>query len=443
MLKFEPKVHTRFTGEDGGARSRGSRRPLRFAIASCAVAAIALASSGGASAADWITTWAASVQPRFTSDFAIKDGIPDLANQTVRQFVRTSVGGTQVRVVLSNEFGSAPLVIGATHVALPSSGSGITAGSDTALTFAGQPSVTIPPGARVISDPAKFDVKPLSGLAVSIFVPEKTTVGAMHWDAAQTAYISPPGNFAGDTDMKTGSKMTSRVFLADVMVDASADSRAVVLFGDSITDGACSTADANRRWPDVLAERLQSSAGGKVAVVNQGISGARVLTDQMGQNALARFDRDVIAQPGVSALVIMLGINDIGWPGTGLAPKESDPTSAAIIAVHQQMIDRAHFQGIKVIGATLTPFGDAFKGAAFEGYFTPEKEEMRQAVNAWIRTGGAYDGVIDFDKVVQNPDKPADIRKEFNCGDNLHPNDAGYKAMGESIDLGLLTGGAN
>jgi lysophospholipase L1-like esterase len=213
------------------------------------------------------------------------------------------------------------------------------------------------------------------------------------------------------------------------------------VFGDSITDGDCSTIDANRRWPDVLAERLVQAGGPPVAVLNQGISGAKVLADRMGVNALARFDRDVLAQPHVDTVIVMIGINDIGWAGAKLLSPSDPPASAErIIAGYRQLIDRAHMHGIKIIGATLTPFEDAFKGAfdPLADFYSPEKEKARQAVNKWIRQGGSFDAVIDFDALVREAKRPARLQAAFACADHLHPSDAGYKAMAESIDLRLL-----
>ena len=212
----------------------------------------------------------------------------------------------------------------------------------------------------------------------------------------------------------------------------------MVTFGNSITDGAASTPDANHRWPDFLAERLHA-AGAKVAVVNQGISGARVLRDRMGDNALARFDRDVLSQPHADTVVLMMGINDIGWPDTILVPQgEPAPSADDIIAGYEQLIARAHGKGLRIIGATLTPFEDTFHGNPLYGYYNEAKEAKRQAVNQWIRTSGAFDGVIDFDAATRDPNNPKHIRAEFDSGDHLHPQDTGYKAMAESIDLGVL-----
>jgi lysophospholipase L1-like esterase len=236
----------------------------------------------------------------------------------------------------------------------------------------------------------------------------------------------------------------AHAFLTEILVDAPATARAIVAFGDSITDGDCSTVDANRRWPDVLAERLVKAGGPPVAVLNQGISGAKVLADRMGANALARFDRDVLARPHVDTVIVMIGINDIGWPGAKMLSPGDPPASVErIIAGYRQLIDRAHMRGIKIIGATLTPFEDAFKGAfdPLADYYSPAKEKSRQAVNKWIREAGNFDAVIDFDALVRDAKRPARMQEGFACADHLHPNDAGYKAMAESIDLKLLGAG--
>ena len=223
-------------------------------------------------------------------------------------------------------------------------------------------------------------------------------------------------------------------------MDAPADARAIVLFGDSITDGDGSTVDGNDRWPDHLAKRLADAGGAPVAVLNQGISGAKVLSDRMGVNALARFQRDVLSQPYADTVVLMMGINDIGWPLSGLAPNDPEPTADDIIAGYRQLIQRAHADGMRIVGATLTPFGDAFAGGPFDGYYSADKEKIRLAVNDFIRSSGEFDGVIDFDKAVVDPAKPGYIKAEFDKGDHLHPNPAGYATMAESIDLKVLAG---
>ena len=384
----------------------------------------------------WINTWTAGPMPPWAGP--IPAGFYD---QTVRQVVRISLGGERVRVRLSNEFGSRPVEVAAAHVAIAGATGSIQTDTDRALSFNGKPAVTLLPGAPVLSDPVELKMASLTHLAISLYFEQRAEVRTYHLEAAQTAYISSLGNFVGAEKMPAGELATSRFFLTAVMVDSPPDARVIVAFGDSITDGARSTTDTDNRWPDHLAQRLsQAPEYGAVAVANQGIGGNRVLSDGMGIKALARFDRDVLSQPSVSHVVIMEGINDIGWPGTFLTPPEEPVTAEKIIAGYQQLIDRAHLHGIKVIGATLTPFEDSFAGEPLQTFYNPEKEKMRQRVNEWIRGSGAYDGVIDFDAVVRDPQHPLKIRAEYDSGDHLHPNDAGYKAMGDSVDLKLLDG---
>jgi lysophospholipase L1-like esterase len=413
---------------------------MKRSVTACLAGAALALSLTAANADNWIGTWTASAQPAWTSDFPVPLGLPsNLYHKTIRQVARASIGGGKVRVVLSNEYGKVPLKIGSAHVGLTSEGPGIKPGSDHALTFGGQASVTIPPGAPVISDPVDLAVAPLSQISVSLYFPESAPTDSMHWDGHQTAFVAA-GDKTGEADLKPDSKQTQRVFLSEILVDAPAGARAIVLFGDSITDGDGSTVDGNDRWPDHLAKRLIDAGGAPVAVLNQGISGDKVLSDRMGTNALARFERDVLAQPGADTVVLMMGINDIGWPGCGLAPHDPEPTADDIIAGYRQLIARAHADGLRIVGATLTPFGDAFKGGPFDGYYTSEKEKVRVAVNEFIRSSGEFDGVIDFDKVVVDPAKPGYIQAAFDKGDHLHPNAAGYAAMAAAIDLKLLAG---
>ena len=426
-------------------RTLVTRRRFGALITTLAIAALTfVAGAPPAQAQDgdpgnWIATWATSPQPWWDADFFVPIDVPrSLRNQTVRQIARVSLGGSRVRVELSNEYGTQPLVIGAAHVALAGEGSAIVAGSDRELTFGGEASVSVPPGAPILSDPVDLEVPPLGSIAVSLYLPEITPTSTFHWEGVQTGYISGEGSFVGETDFEAAETITSRIFLSEILVDAPPDARAVVTFGDSITDGATSTVDANHRWPDFLAERL-NEVDAQVAVINQGISGARVLRDRMGENALARFDRDVLSHSQADTVVLMMGINDIGWPDTILVPKgEPAPTADDIIAGYQQLIDRAHAHDMRILGATLTPFEETFRGNPLYGYYNEEKEAKRQAVNQWIRTSGAFDGVIDFDAATRDPNNPKHIRAEFDSGDHLHPQDTGYEAMADSIDLELL-----
>jgi lysophospholipase L1-like esterase len=414
------------------------------ALAAALAAIVAGPSTAAADPPRWIGTWTASAQPVWDADFFAGIKFPrTFWNQTLRQVARVSIGGPRIRVVLSNEYGARPVTIGAAHAALSEGGAKIAAGSDRVLTFGGQKTVVIPPGAPVVSDPVDLPVAALGSVAVSLYLPDATPLTTWHNDARQTAFLVA-GNKTGDAEFKPDERPESRAFLTQILVDAPANARAIVAFGDSITDGDCSTLDANRRWPDILAERLAKAGGPPVAVLNQGISGAKVLADRMGVNALARFERDVLAQPHADTVIVMIGINDIGWPGSKLLSPADPPASVErIIAGYRQLIDRAHMRGMKVIGATLTPFEDAFKGA-FEplaDYYTPAKEKARLAVNKWIREGGGFDAVIDFDALVREARRPARMQAAFACADHLHPSDAGYKAMAESIDLRLLGAG--
>jgi lysophospholipase L1-like esterase len=379
----------------------------------------------------WIATWAASPQ-------APRGVMPSsFSNRTIRQIVHLSVGGNKVRLRLSNEFGSRPVLIGAASVAMAGGGSDIVSGSLRPLTFGASKSVIIPPGAPALSDPVELSVAPLSDVAVSLYLPAATDLGTVHQTGLQTAYVSAAGDFTASSEFPIVDRFANRFFLAAVLVEPISPVRAIVTFGDSITDGTNSTVNANGRWPDVLARRLKE-AGIAVAVLNQGIAGNRVLSDGAGISALARFERDVLSQPGVSHVVIFVGINDIGWPGTAIEPGGIVRTADEIIAGYKQLIERAHLRSIKVIGSPLTQFENAFAGMANQGYFTPDKEAKRLAVNRWIRASGAFDGIIDFEAVLADPSHPTAIAAAYDSGDHLHPNDAGYKAMGESIDLTMF-----
>jgi lysophospholipase L1-like esterase len=351
-------------------------------------------------------------------------------NQTLRLIVHTSIGGDRVRVVLSNAFGTAPLVVGAANVALHDKDSAIVSRSSRVLKFSGSASTTVPSGAIIISDSVDLTLPATSDLVVDLYVPGDTAASGsavtMHTGANQTSYVSSTGNYAGAETFPVATTTGSWFVLSRVEVAAPQAAGAIVALGDSITDGTRSTLNTNHRWPDLLAKRLAEAAGPRMAVMNAGIAGNRVLLDNAGPNALARFDRDVLSQTGVTHVIVMEGINDIGQ-----ARANPLPSAADLIGAHRQLIVRAHARGLKIYGATLTPF----EGAA---YFTSEGEAKRAALNEWIRTGKEYDGVIDFDAAVRDPNQPTKFLAQYQSGDNLHPSDAGYQAMANAVDLSLF-----
>lgn len=342
--------------------------------------------------------------------------------------VRASVGGSHLRVHLSNAYGTIPLVIGDAHVALHATETAIVPGSDRALTFNGKPSVSIPIGAEMISDPVALDVPALGDLSVSVFVPGDSGAASTHALGLHTTWVSAAGDFSAAPQLDGAEKLQAWYWVSDVDVEAPAAAATIVAFGDSITDGATSTPDTDRSWPSDLAKRLVADpAHSRIAVVNQGISGNKILSDGAGVSALARFDHDVLGQSGVKWLMVLEGINDMNGAArpTPLAPAV---TADDLIGAMKQMVERAHDHGIKVIGCTLTPFGNASESV----------EAMRQAVNSFIRTPGSFDAVVDFDKAVQDPANPRQFRAGYNNTDKLHPNDAGYQAMADAIDLSLF-----
>lgn len=374
----------------------------------------------------WVGTWATSPMGQ-----ASKEGGYGSGDMTLREIVHVSMGGPLLRVVLTNEFGTEPLLIGAVHVALASKGGAISLASANAVTFGGKSSITIPAGAMAVSDPAGLALPAFADVAVSLFVPAQVIhqVSA-HGFADQTNYVSV-GNEVSRVKLTDAKEVYSWPFLKGVDVKVGGGSGSIVCFGDSITDGALSTRDANSRWPDLLARRLQGNKKtAQFGVLNEGIGGNRVLHDGTGPSALARFDRDVIAQAGVRYVVLMEGINDIGHAADPKKPYDV-VTAGDLIDGFAQMAERAHTHGIKVIGATLTPYMGA-------GYSSPEGETMREAVNQWIRTSNVLDGVIDFEKATRDPGDPKVFAAANDSGDHLHPKDAGYKAMADSIDLKLF-----
>ncbi len=395
--------------------------------------------SSHSSRSPWVATWGAGMVATNSG------GAPDFSGKTLRQIVHGSVGGQQVRVWLSNRFGAEPIHIGAVHIALDAvSGfdakmdettdmSGIQPDTDRAVTFHHLGSVTIPPGAEIVSDPVALNVPAFSNLAVSVYFPGSTRATTEHSSAQQTSYaaagdLTGAASFTGDIR-----PVKSWYFLSGVDVSAPGDS-AVVAYGDSITDGAHATENENHRWPDYLASRMaadtKTSKAGVLGMVNAGIGGNRVLLDGYGPNAVARIDPDILARSGARYVIVLESINDIGRYTRDRQPYGDLAQRLEMGLAQIAMQARQH--GIRVIGATLTPY----KGC---GYYSPEGEQVRETVNQWIRTSHTFDGVADFDQAVRDPKDPLQFAPQYDSGDHLHPKDAGYSAMANSIDLALFT----
>lgn len=419
------------------ALPRRAGRARRLAAAT--IVALAASAPGafaerpdGPSATRWIEVWGAS--PQQPVDPVVNVSTPmTLDGQTIREVVRISAGAGRLRLRLTNEYTNAATVIGSVHVAIStaagSAGSGVRARTDRAVTFGGKPGVTLAPNAPALSDPIDLSVPALTSLAVSIYVASSGAYVTPHSEGKQTAFIAA-GDQTGAASLPGAATTTARYVLSGVDGESYPGAATIVTLGDSITDGTNSTPDADHRWPDYLADRLQAAGFYGLAVDDQGIAGDRLRQEGIGPNAQSRFDRDVLSRPGVRFVTVLEGINDIGIPL--LLPGSGTVASAAeIVAADKQLIGRAHERGLLIYGATLTPF----KGA---GYYSDAGEAAREAVNAWIRGPGGFDGLIDFDAAVRDPSDPLTLRAAYDSGDHLHPSDAGYKAMARSIDLGLF-----
>jgi lysophospholipase L1-like esterase len=399
---------------------------MRLIAFACAIALIA--SQAQAAPGRWVGSWSASPAPPMAAPANNPArGTPTFNNQTVTQVVRLTAGGQSLRIRLSNEYGPKALAIGAVRVTLIGPDGATIPGSGRSVTFSGAASSSIPAGAPLLSDPVALPIRPLARLKVSLFLPTDTNGCTCHMTGMDLVSVAP-GDVTQAPPAPAKGAADYRAFLTEVDVETAEPIRPVIAtFGDSITDGYHSTDDTNHRWPDRLAERLEARKR-PFAVVNTGISGNRILSDGaiaiFGQNALTRFDRDVLSVPGVTHVTVLEGVNDLGM---GKPP----PTAPELIAGYRQLIARAHEQGLKIIAGTILPYG----GAA---YFSPAGEVERQKVNAWIRTGHEFDGVIDFDAAIRDPAKPERMRADLQSGDWLHPNDAGYRVMGEAIDLNLF-----
>ena len=402
-------------------------------------AGLLLASGAHAAELHWARSWAASAQAP-TAAMGAFPGSPTFNDQTIRQAVRLSGGGREVRIRFTNEYGTKPLTIGSAHLALAADGGAIQPGSDHVLTFGGKPTAVVPAGAPLLSDPVEMTVPALSKLSISVYLPGQVDACTCHGTGMETGYVVS-GDMTAAAALPGATTIAVRAEISAVEVGSETSAKTIVAFGDSITDGIGSTVDADRRWPDQLAERLLSRGPSAVFISNEGISGNRVLNGGFGDSALSRFDRDVLATPGLGYVIVFEGINDIG---ISYMPKADGPfaafmkafagppvTADDIIAGYKQLIARAHQHGVKIYGATITPYEGA-------GTYSPEGEAVRQAVNAWIRTGGGFDGVLDFDAAIRDPAHPGQIKDGFHMGDHLHGSDAGYKAIADSIDLSLF-----
>jgi len=421
-------------------------RMLRLVAVVCAVIGLlstpATAQGPATKPTRWVGTWAAAPQA------PLPGALQTFRNQTLRLIVHTSVGGTQVRIKVSNTFGDHPLLIGAAHIARRAGEADIDPASDRTLNFHGRPPATVPARSTIVSDPVDLDVPALSDLAVSLFLPNITQADTLHILALQTSYVSgETGDSTAAAKFPVAKKIHSWPFLTGIDVAASSHAAAIVAFGSSLTDGDGTTSDANRRWPDVVAERLQKADAKEVSVLNEGIIGNRLLRDSpqqtrfgaaLGEAALSRFERDVLSQSAVKYVVVGIGINDILMPGS-LTPQTEPVSAENVISGYRQLIARAHQKGVRVIGTTNPPAEDSFLALSKTEppikFYTPEKERVRQKVNDWIRSSKEFDAVIDFDQAVRDPEHPTRILPAYDSGDHLHPNDAGCAAEGNAVPL--------
>lgn len=395
------------------------------------VAALSIAAaSASAEPVRWGASWAAPPAPpsKAVPNLPTSFITPSFRNQTIVQVVRLSRGGRALRLRLTNEYGTEPLRIGAAQIALVDEAGKVIEQTRRRVTFAGAREALVPAGAPWVSDPVALSVPDRARVQIALYLPDDTGPCTCHAMASATGLASPPGDYT-DRPFAPAGTFSARAFVSEVDVATSAAPHVVVAFGDSITDGYQSSADTDRRWPDQLVRRLATRGRAAIAVANEGLSGNRILLDGVpalfGQSAVARFDRDVLAVPGVSTVIVLLGINDIGQK------RPTPVTAAEIIAGYRQLIDRAHAKGLRIVGGTMLPY----EGAP---YYRVEGDKVRAAVNDWIRTARAFDAVIDFDRAMRDPARPVRLRPELQSGDWLHPNDAGYKVMADAVDASVL-----
>lgn len=404
---------------------------MKQQLASCLMAAFVAVAAAAPPVDHWQPTWISSPQAAWGEGWVVPLGMPaQLGDATLRQSLRSSVGGERLRLVISNEYSRSPLKLGALAVRRA-------ADRRTAIVrFQGREGITIPPGARVISDAVALPVRDGDRLQTELYLPETSALAGFHWDAQEETQVVP-GNAIGRPELAAAQALTTRAFVAELLVASPSPPATVVAIGDSITDGNGSSMGGDQRWPDHLARRLAPQG---VAVLNAGIAGNRLLRDGWGDSALARFERDVLRHPGLRAVIVLLGTNDIGFPGSPFAPAETPPALDDLSQGMRQLVELAHARGVRVIAGTVPPFEHALRGTPLEGHYSPGKEALRRAFNEWIRRSLAFDGVVDFDALLRDPSRPSRLDPALDSGDHLHPGDAGYRRMAQAIDLQVLLG---
>jgi lysophospholipase L1-like esterase len=417
-----------------------SRACWAFLATVCLLCPRASMAVPAASPAGWVAAWTASPE---AADADPDEPLLHLQGQTVREQVRLSVGGSRVRIRLSNEYGATPIRIGAATANPRDDPARGRSGPIQPLRFEGRSIVTIPAGGFVLSDPVAMVAAAGSELSVSLYFPDRVETPTLHALALKDAVITPPGDETRAREVEAQAISKSWILISQILVPLHPGQRVVAAFGDSLVDGDGSTHGADHNWPSDLARRLAARPGPAVAVLNSGIAGNRLLADgpfpSLGISGEARFERDVLSLPGLTHVILEEGVNDIGFPGASLhgfslADPATAPTADDLTAGYSRLIAKAHARGIKVIGVTITPF----EGVDVSGYYSDRKNAIREAVNRWIRSSGAFDAVLDFDAIVRDPTHPTTLRAEFASADHLHPNDKGYQAIADSVDLSLF-----